>query len=67
MDREAKSGTRILQALSALREWWRGASGSYAYASYLKHASKNRAKPLTAEEFYLDNIQRKYSRPNRCC
>ena len=56
-----------MQALSALREWWRGATGSYAYPSYLEHANKNCAKPLTAEEFYLDEIQRKYSRPNRCC
>jgi uncharacterized short protein YbdD (DUF466 family) len=67
MDRQAKAGKRILQALSALREWWRGASGSYAYPSYLQHANKHCGKPLTAEEFYLDNIQRKYSRPNRCC
>lgn len=58
---------RIRQALSALREWWRGASGTHAYDCYLNHAEKNGSKPLTAREFYLDDIQRKYSRPHRCC
>jgi hypothetical protein len=67
MPDQAKVGTRIRQALAALLEWCRGASGSYAYPSYLLHAKKNRATPLTAEQFYLDDIQRKYSRPNRCC
>jgi len=55
------------EALSALREWWRGASGTHAYACYLDHVEKNSIKPLTPREFYLDDIQRKYSRPNRCC
>jgi len=58
---------RIRQALAALREWWRGASGTHAYDAYLQYADKRSAKPLTAKEFYLDEIQRKYSRPNRCC
>src|SRR5438309_1935199 len=44
---------RIRQALSALREWWRGASGTHAYGCYLHHVEKNRTKPLTPQEFYL--------------
>jgi uncharacterized short protein YbdD (DUF466 family) len=59
--------TRIGEALNALREWWRGASGTHAYDCYLNHAEKNNGKPLTAQEFYLHEIERKYSRPNRCC
>ena len=58
---------RIRQALSALREWWRGASGTHTYDAYLQHAERQNRKPLTAQQFYLDDIQRKYSRPNRCC
>jgi uncharacterized short protein YbdD (DUF466 family) len=57
----------IRQAVSALRELWRGASGAHAYDCYLHHASKNSTKPLTPQEFYLDDMERKYSRPNRCC
>jgi uncharacterized short protein YbdD (DUF466 family) len=57
----------IRQALSALRELWRGASGTHAYDSYLHHAAKDNTKPLTPQEFYLDDVKRKYSRPNRCC
>lgn len=59
--------TRIRQALNALREWWRGASGTHAYDCYRNHAEKDSSKPLTPQEFYLDDIERKYSRPNRCC
>jgi hypothetical protein len=63
----AEIRARIGEALNALREWWRGASGAYAYDCYLNHAEKSRSKRLTAQEFYLDEIERKYSRPNRCC
>ena len=62
-----KIAERLSKAFLALRAWWRGASDTHAYDSYLLHAEKTKAKPLTAEEFYLDQMQRKYSRPNRCC
>jgi len=65
--RQGQITKNIMQALNALREWWLGASDAYAYNSYLQHTEKTRAKPLTEQEFYLDQIQRKYSRPNRCC
>jgi uncharacterized short protein YbdD (DUF466 family) len=63
----AEIRVKIRQALNALREWWRGASGTHAYDCYLNHAGKNSSKPLTPQQFYLDDIERKYSRPNRCC
>jgi uncharacterized short protein YbdD (DUF466 family) len=47
-----------------LREW----SGDAAYDRYLECAK--RCKPnetLTAAEFYVEQLNRKYSRPNRCC
>lgn len=67
MEHDEQISERIRQALSALREWWRGASGTHAYDAYLQYAEKYSKKPLTAQQFYLDDIQRKFSRPNRCC
>jgi uncharacterized short protein YbdD (DUF466 family) len=52
---------------SALWQALRGAEGDQAYESYLRHAEKMPGRPLTAKEFYRDQLQRKYSRPNRCC
>ena len=48
-----------------LREW----CGDAAYESYLRSRSirPNASCALTAEEFYLDQLNRRYSRPNRCC
>ena len=59
--------TALRQMSSALWQWLRGAAGDNAYESYLRHAEKVPGQPLTAKEFYRDHLQRKYSRPNRCC
>jgi uncharacterized short protein YbdD (DUF466 family) len=44
--------------------------GDAAYDRYLRsHAQRNlppRYK-LSAEEFYVEQLHRRYSRPNRCC
>ena len=58
---------RLCDAAGALRQWFRGATGAQKYESYLRHAEKQGDRPLTEEEFYLDDMRRKYSRPNRCC
>jgi len=57
----------------AVRSFWRGVRewcGDSAYERYL-HASatKNAASccVLNKEQFYLDQLNRRYSRPNRCC
>src|ERR1700674_1648664 len=60
-DRNPMSGwaqivTRVGSAGSALWQWLRGASGEHAYECYLHHAEKHADEPLTAEQFYLDNI-----------
>jgi uncharacterized short protein YbdD (DUF466 family) len=55
------------EAAAALRSWLRGATGAQKYESYLRHTSKCGQKPLSEHEFYLDDVKRKYSRPNRCC
>ena len=53
------------------RNFWRGLrqwSGDSAYETYLVRAGRQSAKqPLSASEFYVEQLNRKYSRPNRCC
>ena len=48
-----------------IREW----SGDASYERYLRSVSgKSEGRhALSAEEFYLEQLNRKYSRPNRCC
>jgi len=59
------------QLESALRNFWRGLrqwSGDSAYETYLACAERQLAKKrLSATEFYVEQLNRKYSRPNRCC
>jgi uncharacterized short protein YbdD (DUF466 family) len=57
--------TRVLQSFwRGLRQW----SGDSAYETYLASAQRQRqSKPLSATEFYLEQQNRKFSRPNRCC
>ena len=59
--RAAQSG------FAAAWQWLRGASGEHVFECYLEHARKEPGTPLTAKQFYLDHLQRKYKRPNRCC
>lgn len=47
-----------------LRQW----SGDAAYERYVECAVRNGLeKPLTEAEFYVEQLNRRYSRPNRCC
>jgi uncharacterized short protein YbdD (DUF466 family) len=47
-----------------LREW----CGDAAYEKYAQCARrKGTAPPLSPAQFYVDQLNRKYSRPNRCC
>jgi uncharacterized short protein YbdD (DUF466 family) len=47
----------------ALRAW----CGDSEYERYLRCVTKSGAPPLTRTEFYVDQLNRRYSRPNRCC
>jgi uncharacterized short protein YbdD (DUF466 family) len=54
------------------RRFWRGFRewcGDAAYELYLRSRVTRRDahSALTAEQFYLDQLNRRYSRPNRCC
>jgi uncharacterized short protein YbdD (DUF466 family) len=59
------------QFVDAVRYFWRGLrqwSGDSAYETYLACAKRQPAtEPLSAAEFYVEQLNRKYSRPNRCC
>jgi uncharacterized short protein YbdD (DUF466 family) len=55
-----------------LRRFWRGLRewcGDAAYERYLRsRGTRGSARaPLTAAEFYVEQLDRRYSRPNRCC
>ena len=59
-------------AMRSLRHFWRGLRewcGDAAYARYLCAKGRQDADraTLSAEEFYVEQINRRYSRPNRCC
>jgi uncharacterized short protein YbdD (DUF466 family) len=56
----------------ALRALWRGLRewcGDAAYDRYLaaKTTREGACRKLTRTEFYLEQADRRYSRPNRCC
>lgn len=55
-----------------MRRFWRGVRdwcGDTAYERYLRcYAVRgNEFRRLTAQEFYVQQLNRRYSRPNRCC
>ncbi|MGB7844784.1 MAG: CstA-like transporter-associated (seleno)protein [Candidatus Acidiferrum sp.] len=64
--RRAWNGTKrgMGRLWQGLREW----SGDAAYEKYRKCAIRQGVeRPLSPEEFYVEQLNRKYSRPNRCC
>jgi uncharacterized short protein YbdD (DUF466 family) len=60
----AKWKQRAGKFWKGLREW----CGDSAYENYARCAKRQGVSPmLTPEEFYVDQLNHKYSRPNRCC
>jgi uncharacterized short protein YbdD (DUF466 family) len=59
--------------LRNVRRFWHGVRewcGDTAYERYLRAGAQRKSAEcfkLTAKEFYLDQLNRRYSRPNRCC
>jgi uncharacterized short protein YbdD (DUF466 family) len=55
--------------------WWalRQIFGDAAYENYIQSVRRNAAQsgnpaaPLSRDEFYLDSLQRRYSKISRCC
>ncbi len=55
---------RVRDLWVGLRQW----SGDAAYERYVECAVRNGAqKTLSESEFYVEQLNRRYSRPNRCC
>ena len=47
-----------------LREW----CGDASYERYVQSAERRGSEPeLSPRDFYLEQMNRKYSRPSRCC
>jgi uncharacterized short protein YbdD (DUF466 family) len=62
----------VSQARRALAQLWRGIriwSGDAAYERYLDSRSRHGcpAALLSREEFYVEELQKRYSRVSRCC
>ena len=53
----------ISTALNYLREVF----GEKAYARYCDYVRLHGGQPMAAEEFYRQQLEARYSRPNRCC
>jgi uncharacterized short protein YbdD (DUF466 family) len=65
-DNSRNTAARVLRRFWArLREW----CGDAAYERYLRaNIRKGGAPgPLDAKEFYVEQLNRRYSQPNRCC
>ena len=41
--------------------------GDQAYERYLEVAKRTGTAPLSAREFYLESVERRYSTVSRCC
>jgi len=68
----AISGKANIRAAVMLLRFWRGIRewcGDAAYDRYLESYAKHlcAGAALTREEFYLSQLQKKYSRVSRCC
>jgi len=66
MRKAAKSTKRFLRRFwRGLREW----CGDAAYERYLGSpgARSGACRTLSEAEFYVEQLNRRYSRPNRCC
>lgn len=66
MRKAAKRTKRVL------RRFWRGVRewcGDAAYESYLSSRAQRAGtyRTLSQTEFYVEQLNRRYSRPNRCC
>lgn len=53
--------------LRIIWEYLREAAGENDYRRYSAGAARRGEAPLSPREFYLQQLQRTYSRVNRCC
>ena len=48
-------------------DYLRAVMGDQAYERYLEVTTRQGTKPLSAKDFYLDSVKRRYSTISRCC
>ena len=66
MKHAVKTTSRVLRCFwRGFREW----CGDAAYETYLrsKGSQSGSCRALTPAEFYVEQLNRRYSKPNRCC
>ena len=70
---DARRATCWARVQKVIRQLWRGVRdwcGDSAYDRYLsakERRGSNLDILLTREQFYVEQLQVRYSRPNRCC
>jgi hypothetical protein len=60
----------MTQLYKVIRSIWKflcEASGENNYARYRSHLLALGEQPLGPRDFYLEQVQREYSRPSHCC
>ncbi len=60
----------MVNALGWIRRIWeiaREVLGDRAYERYVERARASGELPLAPEEFYIAQLERRYTRPSRCC
>ena len=61
---EARS---VLPWIRGAWDYVRAVMGDRAYEIYLETTRRKGGTPLSAEDFYLDSVKRRYSTISRCC
>lgn len=51
----------------AVWRYLREVSGENDYARYCRGIRQQGTRPMTPQQFYVSELQRKYSRISRCC
>jgi uncharacterized short protein YbdD (DUF466 family) len=65
---DGKWSGEFLRLLAGVWQGFREWSGDAAYETYVRCAARQRAASLLSrEEFYVEQLQKKYSRVSRCC
>ena len=59
--------SKVRNKLRTLWEYLREAAGENDYLRYRNNTLKSGEEPLSPQEFYLRQLQRRYSRINHCC
>jgi hypothetical protein len=59
--------SKVRNKLRALWEYLREVAGENDYLRYRNNTVARGEEPLSPQEFYLQQLKRKYSRIYRCC